>query len=210
MKVWEDSDLLSLISHYEVSEIRSIQMILHFRLFYCDKNSLSCRCFVQSYVFPLLKRFSWGTFSKSQEITVVIAGLRFRLMAHSELLDSPSNNVRSCFATCSTMLDYQCSITRLRMFDSLAKALLTNVETVRAVHILFPRYKLVLVSIEFLPLPVNVFINIPFLCMINVAFQFVFSYFTILVFVNLIHNYATQYQSIRGFCSITYKVENML
>ena len=125
MKVWKDSDFESLISHHE--SWRSlwdtpIQIILHFRLF-CDKNSVFCRCLVQSYVFSLLKRFSSGTTSKSQEITIVIAGLRFRLMAHPKLLDSLSNNVRQCFATCPAMLDYQCSITRLTMFDSLAKAL---------------------------------------------------------------------------------------
>ena len=82
---------------------------------------LSCRCFVQSCVFPLLKHFSSGTSSRSQEITVVITCLRFPLMAHSELLDSLSNNIRSCFATCPAMLDSQCPITRLTMFDSLTK-----------------------------------------------------------------------------------------
>ena len=56
-----------------------------FGCFYYDKNSLSCRCFVQSYVFPHLKALfirilqkprnyscnSWFTFSADGSLTIV-------------------------------------------------------------------------------------------------------------------------------------------
>ena len=125
MKVWKYSDIENSIivntNLDEVSGIHFIKIIVHFQLFYSEKIHRFCRCFIQSRVYPLLQHFSSGTSSKSQEITIAIAGLRFRDMAHSELLHNPSNNVGWCFATYSAMLDYQCSVTRRTMFDSLTK-----------------------------------------------------------------------------------------
>ena len=72
---------------------------ISFRSFIGKKIHHSSRYFIQSCVFSLMDRFPARTSSKSPEITISIAALRFRDMASSRLLDSVLPPVQQCWIT---------------------------------------------------------------------------------------------------------------
>ena len=109
MKVWKDSGTVNFIKYLdELSEIRSVQIIIHFQLFYSDKNcSLLSLCYsVSSLSFE--ERFSSGTFSKSPEIVIFIVS--FSRHSSFRIVGRPIQQSLTAFCHIS-------SIVGLQMFD---------------------------------------------------------------------------------------------